>query len=273
MLDPDLCQLKMLLVGRTGIGKTHFFRMTSCLLGGIVVQIIPLLVLSADQIAKMVNTINNTDGRFTISTMVVHLYFGLLEIRQSKDLIWEPLADDPSVHLNFWASDTSKRNSSAIAIDLLLSRDNSGLSLLLEREHFDSRGSRWVTCQTLGNCYREFTSIYKCQGGILCTKSFRLQQSTNQGRGCKEVIRREERSLRRRERRKFSTIESNAKWIHNCCRQLGEADSCCYLPRRNTSVTCYITALHQEEDMVIESVVDRGGSFGNSSKKSEGGLC
>ena len=53
MVDPKICDFKMLLVGRTGIGKTHFFRMMGCIIGGIIVQISPLLALSADQLTKL----------------------------------------------------------------------------------------------------------------------------------------------------------------------------------------------------------------------------
>ena len=55
---PDICELKMLFIGRTGIGKSHFFRMLGCILGGIFVQIIPLLSLSANQMTKMKSASN-----------------------------------------------------------------------------------------------------------------------------------------------------------------------------------------------------------------------
>ena len=55
------CGRKLLFVGRTGIGKTHFFRMLGCILGGVVVIIVPLLSLSADQVEKM-NTASQDYG-------------------------------------------------------------------------------------------------------------------------------------------------------------------------------------------------------------------
>ena len=51
--DPDDCGRKLLFVGRTGIGKTHFFRMLGCILGGVIVIVVPLLLLSADQVQKL----------------------------------------------------------------------------------------------------------------------------------------------------------------------------------------------------------------------------
>ena len=49
------CGRKLLFVGCTGVGKTHFFRMLGCILGGVIVIIVPLLSLSADQVEKMNN--------------------------------------------------------------------------------------------------------------------------------------------------------------------------------------------------------------------------
>mmetsp|Transcript_5987 Transcript_5987/g.9765 ORF Transcript_5987/g.9765 Transcript_5987/m.9765 type:complete len:237 (+) Transcript_5987:82-792(+) len=49
----------LLLVSRTGSGKTHFVRMMGTELGGIVVVVVPLLALMGDQMTKM----KSTDGR------------------------------------------------------------------------------------------------------------------------------------------------------------------------------------------------------------------
>ena len=43
----------LLLIGRTGIGKTHFVRMVGTIFGGIVVVVVPLLALMGDQMTKM----------------------------------------------------------------------------------------------------------------------------------------------------------------------------------------------------------------------------
>ena len=51
--DPDDCGRKLLFVGRTGIGKTHFFHMLGCILGGVIVIVVPLLSQSADQVKKL----------------------------------------------------------------------------------------------------------------------------------------------------------------------------------------------------------------------------
>ena len=59
--DPDICRLKVAFFARTGYGKTHFVRVLGCLLGGVVVIIVPLLSLSADQIKKMLGA-NNDHG-------------------------------------------------------------------------------------------------------------------------------------------------------------------------------------------------------------------
>ena len=47
------CGGKLLLVHRTGGGKSHILRMVGSLVGGIVVVIVPLLTLCADQIRKI----------------------------------------------------------------------------------------------------------------------------------------------------------------------------------------------------------------------------
>ena len=53
MVDPDICGLKMIFVTRTGIGKIHVIRMMAAVLGGVILNIIPLLSLSGDQSTKM----------------------------------------------------------------------------------------------------------------------------------------------------------------------------------------------------------------------------
>lgn len=50
----------LLLIGRTGIGKTHFVRMLGTALGGLVVVVVPLLALMGDQMTKM--TVRNNDA-------------------------------------------------------------------------------------------------------------------------------------------------------------------------------------------------------------------
>lgn len=53
LIDPAVCASKLLFVARTGIGKTHVFRMIGTVLGGIAVNIIPLLSLSGTQMEKI----------------------------------------------------------------------------------------------------------------------------------------------------------------------------------------------------------------------------
>ena len=53
LVDPDVCNSKLLFVARTGIGKTHVFRMIGTIFGGICLNIIPLLSLSGTQMEKI----------------------------------------------------------------------------------------------------------------------------------------------------------------------------------------------------------------------------
>jgi len=52
----------LLLIGRTGIGKSHFVRMVGTVLGGIVVVVVPLLALMGDQMTKMKPITMSADG-------------------------------------------------------------------------------------------------------------------------------------------------------------------------------------------------------------------
>jgi len=52
----------LLLVSRTGSGKTHFVRMMGTELGGIVVVVMPLLALMGDQI--IMTKMKSVDGRW-----------------------------------------------------------------------------------------------------------------------------------------------------------------------------------------------------------------
>ncbi len=55
-----ICQHQsLLLVARTGIGKTHIVRMVGTIFGGIVVVVVPLLALMGDQMTKMKRVQNN----------------------------------------------------------------------------------------------------------------------------------------------------------------------------------------------------------------------
>jgi superfamily II DNA helicase RecQ len=59
---------KLLLVARTGIGKTHVTRIAGVILRGIVLIIIPLLSLSADQIRNVTQTRRLVLSMYIIST-------------------------------------------------------------------------------------------------------------------------------------------------------------------------------------------------------------
>ena len=53
ILFGEECEGKLLVVDRTGSGKSHILRMIGTFTGGIVLVIVPLLALSADQMAKI----------------------------------------------------------------------------------------------------------------------------------------------------------------------------------------------------------------------------
>lgn len=54
-IDPDICRSKLAFIAPTGYGKTHFVRVFGCMLRGVIVIIVPLLSLSADQMKKMMH--------------------------------------------------------------------------------------------------------------------------------------------------------------------------------------------------------------------------
>ena len=49
----EVCGSKLLVVDRTGSGKSHILRMTATFVGGVILVIVPLLALTADQMAKL----------------------------------------------------------------------------------------------------------------------------------------------------------------------------------------------------------------------------
>ena len=49
----EVCGGKLLVVDQTGSGKSHIFRMTATFAGGIILVIVPLLALTADQMVKI----------------------------------------------------------------------------------------------------------------------------------------------------------------------------------------------------------------------------
>ena len=52
-VDPSFSDSKLILVTRTGSGKSHVTRTLGVMMGGVTVIFVPLLSLSADQMAKM----------------------------------------------------------------------------------------------------------------------------------------------------------------------------------------------------------------------------
>ena len=52
IFDPE-CRGKLLVVDRSGGGKIHILQMIATFIGGIIVAIVPLLALTADQMAKI----------------------------------------------------------------------------------------------------------------------------------------------------------------------------------------------------------------------------
>jgi superfamily II DNA helicase RecQ len=53
LINIDVCGGKILLVVKTGAGKSHVMRATGVLLGGVCLIIMPLLALRSDQVAKL----------------------------------------------------------------------------------------------------------------------------------------------------------------------------------------------------------------------------
>ena len=64
LLDPN--KGKLLLVTRTGSGKSHVMRMLGVMMGGVIVIIVPLLSLSADQMEKMTSISQQTGPMGTV---------------------------------------------------------------------------------------------------------------------------------------------------------------------------------------------------------------
>ena len=53
IIHSEECRGKLLVVDRTASGKSHILRMIATMVGGIVLVIVPLLSLTADQMAKV----------------------------------------------------------------------------------------------------------------------------------------------------------------------------------------------------------------------------
>eukprot|EP00978_Attheya_sp_CCMP212_P039885 scaffold211807_cov71-Attheya_sp.AAC.1 len=53
LVDVDVCGGKLLLIVKTGAGKSHVMRTTGILLGGVCLIIMPLLALGSDQVSKL----------------------------------------------------------------------------------------------------------------------------------------------------------------------------------------------------------------------------
>jgi superfamily II DNA or RNA helicase len=53
LVDVDVCGGKLLLIVKTGAGKSHVMRTTGVLLGGVCLIIMPLLALGSDQVSKL----------------------------------------------------------------------------------------------------------------------------------------------------------------------------------------------------------------------------
>eukprot|EP00978_Attheya_sp_CCMP212_P004762 scaffold10460_cov29-Attheya_sp.AAC.2 len=53
LVDVDVCGGKLLLIVKTGAGKSHVMRTTGVLLGGVCLIIMPLLALRSDQVSKL----------------------------------------------------------------------------------------------------------------------------------------------------------------------------------------------------------------------------
>eukprot|EP00978_Attheya_sp_CCMP212_P036227 scaffold162818_cov66-Attheya_sp.AAC.2 len=53
LINIDVCGGKILLVAKTGTGKSHVMWTTGVLLGGVCLIIMPLLALRSDQVAKL----------------------------------------------------------------------------------------------------------------------------------------------------------------------------------------------------------------------------
>jgi superfamily II DNA helicase RecQ len=53
LIDVDVCGGKVLLIVKTGAGKSHVMRTTGVMIGGVCLIIMPLLALGADQVSKL----------------------------------------------------------------------------------------------------------------------------------------------------------------------------------------------------------------------------
>jgi superfamily II DNA helicase RecQ len=53
LINVDVCGGKLLLVVKTGAGKSHIMQLTGVMLGGVCLIIMPLLALGSDQVAKL----------------------------------------------------------------------------------------------------------------------------------------------------------------------------------------------------------------------------
>eukprot|EP00978_Attheya_sp_CCMP212_P009762 scaffold23249_cov40-Attheya_sp.AAC.1 len=53
LVNVDVCGGKLLLIVKTGAGKSHVMRTTGILLGGVCLIIMPLLALGLDQVSKL----------------------------------------------------------------------------------------------------------------------------------------------------------------------------------------------------------------------------